>query len=392
MIKKVLLPVLILGLGALATGMILRSRQPIDVQPHEEPPTRVRTLTVEKTDVELTVESQGTVVPQTEADLVAEVGGRVTWVAPSFEDGGFFREGDPLLRLDPREYELNVASAGAELARSKVMLAREQAEAQVAREEWRELGEGEPSPLTLREPQLEEARARIQAAEAALAKAELDLERTTLRAPFTGRLRAKRVDLGEFVNRGTPLATIYSVATAEIRLPIPDSELAYLDVPLGARPGAAGPSVRLEAEFAGTRHTWEGRVVRTGGEIDPTSRMVPLIAQVDNPYALRNDAPPLSVGLFVQAAITGRTVRDVIELPREALRGSDSVVVVDQEDRLRTRTVRVLRTTDTVAIISDGLESGERVCLTQLDTVTEGLRVLPLDAEDSLEVPPNPVG
>ncbi len=389
--KKIVVPIVIVVVGVIATLGILRSRQPIEVQPREEAPTRVRILDVAKSDVLLTVASQGTVVPQTEADLVSEVGGRITWVSPSFEDGGFFREGEPLLRLDPREYELNVASAGAELARSRVTLAREEAEAQVAREEWDELGSGEPSALTLRVPQLEEAKARIQAAEAALAKAELDLERTTLKAPFTGRLRTKRVDLGEFVNRGSPLATIYSVAVAEIRLPIPDSELAYLDIPLGARPGSAGPGVTLEAEFAGTVHSWEGQVVRTGGEIDPTSRMVPLIAQVKNPYALEGNTPPLSVGLFVEAEIRGRTLQDVVEIPREALRGNDTVIVVDDEDRLRTRTVSVLRTNDTTAIIQSGLEEGERICMTQLDTVSEGLKVIPL-APDQIETPPEPVG
>lgn len=389
--KKVLIPAAILVVGALLTAGIVRSRKEIEVQPREEPLTRVRTLTVQKGDVELAVASQGTVTPEVEADLVAEISGRIDWVSDSFEDGGYFSKGQHLLRLDRREYELNVASAEAQLAQAKVGLAREEAEGQMAREEWAELGTGEASSLTLREPQLAEARARVQAAEATLAKAQLDLDRTTLKAPFSGRLRSKTVDLGEFVNRGTPLATLYSVAVAEIRLPIPDAELAYLDMPLGSAAGKAGPQVELTAEFGGGEHTWRGRIVRTAGEIDPTSRMVPLIAQVDDPYST-SSAPPLSVGLFVQARIEGKTAEGVIEIPRAALRGSNSVIVVDDDNRLRTRTVDVLRTTETTAILQGGLESGERLCMTQLDTVTEGLRVQPLDAAETLETPPEPVG
>ena len=335
---KLLLPLAVLILGALVTFLIVQSRPEIEKEPMEISAPKVQVLAASSGDVPLTVTSQGTVMPETEADLVAEVAGSVTWVSPSFVAGGYFRQGETLLRLDPRDYELSVMTAKSQLAQAKVVAVREEAEAAVAREEWNELGQGgEPSPLVTREPQLEEARARVAAAEASLARAELDLERTRIRAPFSGRLRAKRVDLGEFVNRGTPLATIYSVRRAEILLPVADSELEYLELPLGTQLGNRGPEVELEARFAGELESWTGKIVRTAGEIDPQTRMVNLVAQVDDPYRSSGDRPPLSVGLFVTAKIRGRVASSVTAIPRSALQPGDRVVLVDSDNLLRFR-------------------------------------------------------
>ena len=374
---KWILPIAILALAALVVVALVSSRPAVETAPRQVAPPPVRVVTVEPTRVELRVRSQGSVVPATEADLVSEVAGNIVWVAGSFEVGGFFDTGDVLLRLDRRDYELAVASGRASVAQARVALTREEAEAEVAREEWEDLGEpGEPGPLVLREPQLDEARARVEAALANQARAELDLSRTAIRAPFAGRLRAKRVDRGEFVNRGVPLATIYSVDAAEVTLPVPDSELAFLDLPLGAELRGAGPRVVLEAPFAGGLHEWEARIVRVGGEIDPATRMVNLIARVEDPYRAMGDRPPLSVGLFVDAEVVGRSVDSVFEVPRGALVGADRVWLVE-DDRLTLRQVGILRSDPDVAIVSDGLASGDRVSLTILETAVDGMLVTP---------------
>ena len=374
---KWILPVLILALAALVVVVLVVSRPEIETAPRQIPPPPVRVLTVSPTEVALSVRSQGSVIPVTEADLVSEVAGNIVWVEESFEVGGFFDAGDVLLRLDRRDYELAVASARAAVAQARVALAREEAEAEVAREEWEDLGvAGEPGPLVLREPQLDEARAGVEAALANQARAKLDLDRTSIRAPFAGRLRAKRVDRGEFVNRGGPLATIYSMAAAEVTLPVPDSELAFLDLPLGTELGGSGPRVLLRAQFAGARHEWEGRIVRVGGEIDPATRMVNLIARVEDPYRAFAERPPLSVGLFVDAEVIGRSVDSVFEVPRGALVGADRVWLVDG-DRLALRQVEILRSDPDVAIVSDGLADGDRISLTILETAVEGMMVTP---------------
>ena len=378
------LPVAILAVAATIVVALVSSRPAVETAPRQVAPPPVRVVAVEPTSVELRVRSQGSVVPATEADLVSEVAGNIVWVAESFEVGGFFDTGDVLLRLDRRDYELAVASGRASVAQARVALTREEAEAEVAREEWEDLGEpGEPGPLVLREPQLDEARARVEAALANQARAELDLSRTAIRAPFAGRLRAKRVDRGEFVNRGVPLATIYSVAAAEVTLPVPDSELAFLDLPLGMELRGAGPRVVLEAPFAGGLHEWEARIVRVGGEIDPATRMVNLIARVEDPYRAMGDRPPLSVGLFVDAEVVGRSVDSVFEVPRGALVGADRVWLVE-DDRLTLRQVGILRSDPDVAIVSDGLASGDRVSLTILETAVDGMLVTP-------ELEPRPV-
>lgn len=375
--SKKLLPLLILVAAAAVVAVLVRTRPVVETAPREIAPPPVRVVAARPTSVELRVRSQGSVVPVTEADLVSEVAGNIVWTAESFEVGGFFDAGDVLLRLDRRDYELAVASARASVAQARVALTREEAEAEVAREEWEDLGEpGEPGPLVLREPQLDEARARVEAAEANEARAELDLSRTAIRAPFAGRLRAKRVDRGEFVNRGVPLATIYSVDAAEVTLPVPDAELAFLELPLGSELGGAGPHVVLQAEFAGDRHEWEAQVARVGGEIDPATRMVNLIARVQDPYRAASGRPPLSVGLFVDAEILGRSVDSVFEVPRGALVGADRLWLVE-DGRLMLRRVGILRSDPDVAIVSDGLATGDLVSLTILETAVDGMLVAP---------------
>lgn len=380
-LRNVVFPLLVLAVAAAGTVVIVRAGP--DVEKVTPAPTLplVRVRVVEPTEERLVVASQGSVVPSTESDLVAEVSGRIEWIAPGFRAGGFFRGGDELLRLDPRDYEVAVRGATAEIAQARVALAREEAEAELARSEWEELGRGEPSPLVLRRPQLEEARARLAAAEAALAKAKLDLERTHLVAPYDGRVRRAHVDLGEFVNRGVPLATIYGIDFAEVRLPVPDAELAYLDVPLArgadGEGETRGPEVRLRTHFAGELHEWRGRVVRSEGELDPQTRMVHLVAQVQDPYGpvAESGGIPLAVGMFVEAEILGRTVRDVVELPREALRGEHEVLVVGDAGRLRFRAVDVLRAGEETVLVEGGLERGERVVISPLDLAVDGMEV-----------------
>jgi RND family efflux transporter MFP subunit len=378
---KIVLPLIIVAAASVAAVAIIKSKPPVEVRHPEVLPPLVRTETVALTDLTFSVSSQGTVVPRTESRLVPEVSGRVIWVAPSFETGGFFEEGESLLRIDVSDYEQILIRARASVAQAELRLAQEEAEARVARAEWEELGgDEEAQPLTLREPQLAEARAALESAKAAREQAELDLERTEVKAPYAGRVREKLVDLGQFVNRGTAVARIYSVDFAEVRLPIPDYELAYLDLPLryrGEEAPQSGPRVTLSTNFAGMRCKWEGRIVRTEGEIDPASRMVHAVARVKDPYARGDDAdrPPLAAGMFVNAEIEGKNAKDVAVLPRAALHGTNRVWVVDQDDRLRFREVELLRTTRTEIVIRSGLEAGERICLSPLEAVTDGMQV-----------------
>jgi RND family efflux transporter MFP subunit len=258
-LRTVVFSVLLLAAGAAVAVAAVALRPQPERHSVETPPPLVQVVRAVVEPVSLDVVSQGTVEPVTASSLVAQVAGRVTAVSESFADGAFFRPGQVLLEIDRRDYELALRDAEAALAQARVGLEREQAEADVARREWQELGRGgEPNPLVLHEPQLAQARASVAAAEAAVERARLDLQRTRLSAPFAGRVRAKRADLGQYVTPGTPVADVFSTEAAEIRLPVSKDDLAFLAVGLGwsadgARPDA--PVATLRGELAGRVHT-----------------------------------------------------------------------------------------------------------------------------------------
>ena len=382
---KALLPLVVLGVALAAAFVMWANRPPVETLTPVVTPPAVRVQTVAFESVDLTVSSQGTVQPRTASQLVPEIAGTVLDVSPAFAVGGFFEEGDVLLQIDPYDYQQALIAARSQLAQAQLRLAQAEAEAEVARREWEEIGQGDANPLTLRLPQVEDARAAVASAEAAIDRATRDLERAEVRAPYAGRVQTKEVDVGQFVNRGTAVGRIYAVDSAEVRLPLPDEELAYVDVPMSYR-GAqqqAGPAVTLSADFAGRRFSWRGRIVRTEGEIDPVSRMVHVVAEVADPYAPGPDPtrPPLAVGMFVEAEITGRRVDDVVVLPWAALNGRDQVLIVDDDGRLRFRQVDILRSTSEHVLVQGGLAPGERVSISALDAVIEGMAVQVAGAE-----------
>lgn len=373
--RNLVLPGLVILAALLSAALLYASRPVLEPQATEPVPTAIRVLPVLPGRVTLTVASQGSVTPRTESDLVPEVSGRVTWLSPDLVPGGWFEAGEPLLRLDDGDYRNQVVRARAALERAR-------AEAEHARFELERLEALRVRDLAS-ESQTENARRAARVAEAnladaraSLAQAERDLARTEIRAPFSGLVRSKQVDVGQFVARGTPAARIYAADRVEVRLPVADDQLAYLDVPLGFRgqlPDDRAPRVRLFAEFAGRRLEWAGRIRRMEAEIDRKSRMVLLVAEVDN----REAETPLTVGQFVNAEIEGRSVDDVVALPRAALRNGDRVLVVDAENRLRFRDVSILRLHEDDVLVRDGLEPGERVCISPLATVVDGMAVAP---------------
>ncbi|NRA07939.1 MAG: efflux RND transporter periplasmic adaptor subunit [Myxococcales bacterium] len=377
---RALVPLGILALGALLSAVVIATRPRVVAQSVEVLAPLVRVTEVLPRNLVLKVRGHGTVVPRSESDLVPQVSGEVVWVSPALAPGGFFDAGEPLLRIDPTDYELALEAAAAAAARaeSEVVKSRKELERQ------RRLAESEAASEA-RIDQVENAfrgaKAGLREAGARRQRAERDLARTELRAPYTGRVREENVDVGQFASRGAPLAKLYAVDFAEVRVPVPDRELAYLDLPLAYRDGktsaSEGPRVELRAEFAGTEHRWTGRLVRTEGEIDPRSRTVTVVARVEEPYARSGDGarPPLAVGLFVDVEIEGRQVERAVVLPRLALREGNHVYVVDDDDRLRIRAVEVLREDRDEVVITAGLAAGERVTLSPLRGAVDGMVV-----------------
>lgn len=380
-LRKIVLPVVALSIGAFGAVVIVKARPEAQrVRPPEIVPV-VEVVRAERGPHVFAVEGQGTVEPRTASALVAEVPGRVVSVSENFVEGGFFEAGEVLVRLDDRDTRAAVAQAEAQVAQARVALEREKEESRVAREEWQRFErEGEPSALVLREPQLAQARATLEAAEAQLERARRDLDRTRLRAPYAGRLREKLVDVGDYLQPGARAAAIYAVDYAEVRVPLFDQDLAFLDLPLGRRgvdaDDAQGPRAVVHGTFAGEEHEWTGRVHRTEGEIDPRSRMVHVVVRVADPYgAAADDAGvPLAVGMFVEVEIEGRRVDDVAVIPRRALLADDRVGVV-RDGRLELRDATVLRATRDTVVLADGVDDGDQVLLTRLDVLVDGMSV-----------------
>jgi RND family efflux transporter MFP subunit len=402
---KIIAPILVLvGAVAITTAMI-SARPTVDSKRPPDADPLVRVLRVVAAPVTLEVEAQGTVEPRTESDLVTEVSGRIVWVSPNLASGGFFDAGDPLVRIDPRDYEVALEGALAAMTRAEANAVH--AAADLARQ--RNMGRSGASSRSRLDDAVHNqasALAGVREAKVAVRRAELDLERSEIVAPFEGRVRDKHVDVGQFVGRGVAVARVYSVDYAEVRLPISDSELAFLDPGVGLRgvvpaaPAMTGdvvpslapredpsamaapdvphaPRVVLSAEYGGQVITWEARLVRTEGALDPRTRMLTVVARVDDPYGRTAEEvrPVLPVGLFVNAVIEGREVADVFEVPRSALRRGSRVLVVDDENRLHFRPVEILRTDGERSWIRSGLEVGERVVTSPIEIVTDGMKV-----------------
>ncbi len=373
--RIVVWPLTVIG-TALAASAVLLATAPavISVTPERVLPT-VRVIEVQPRSVRLEVRSQGTVAPRTESELVPEVSGPVVWVSSALVSGGFFEQGAPLLRIDPRDYEAAVQRARAAVARA--LGESEHADAELSRRERlskRDIASA--SQLSDAKRAARVSRANLTDARVALEQAERDLARTEVRAPFSGRVREERVDVGQFASRGQPLASLYATDYAEIRLPIPDHQLAYLPLPgLGGAPDAEPPKVTLRARFAGAEHVWEGRLVRTEGEIDARSRMVHGIARVEDPYESAAGRPPLAVGLFVSAVIEGALAHDVLVVPRAALREDRALLVVDRDGRLRHREAEVLRVDGDDLVARASLAPGDRICVSSLPVAVDGMEV-----------------
>jgi RND family efflux transporter MFP subunit len=377
-LKRLILPSLIILAGCGLAAVLLVTGPTRTSRPVEFLAPLVRIQTVSLQDVALSSLTHGTVAPRTESELVAEVAGRVISVNSNLVSGGFFNAGEELLQIDPLDYELALEQARASIVQAESDLAN----ARRAAGRLDSLSERQLTSAAQQDDALNRMRiaeATLRSSQAQLARAERDLARTRVLAPYEGRVRSEHVDIGQFVNRGSSIATIYATDYAEVRLPINDEELAFLDLPLGPVIEGAqtipATEVTITARFAGKEHQWPAQVVRTEGELDPQTRMINVVARVKSPYAPAAGRAPLAVGLFVDAEIHGRLARDVAVLPRSAVRPGNQVLVVDKDDRLHFRPVTVLRMVAEQAYISAGLTAGERVCISPLDSALEGMTV-----------------
>lgn len=385
---KILLPVAVLLLAAGGAAALFNARETPPRTERKSLGPLVESLDVTAADVPVRVAGHGEVSARIEVELLSEVPGKVTWVHPDLRSGGRFDAGEVLLKIDDRDYALAVERSRAAVARARTSLEREQAEADAALAEWRELhGDDAPPDLLVRGPQIRQARAELAAAEADLATAELNLGRTRLSLPFHGIVVSENVSPGQFVASGRALATVYGTDAVEVRVPLADAELAWFDV-------AARPEAEVRSEVAGGTWTWAGTVERLEGRVDPRSRMVHVVVAIEDPFDSPNGRPPLLPGTFVDIEIAGRTLEDVVQLPRYALRDGGFVWTARPTDgtestNLRVRDVEVVRSDRRHAFVR-GLDPGERVITSALDAAVDGMAVRLAPSKDT--APSEPPG
>ncbi len=329
---RLAIPAAILAAGVLSYLYLSREEERARRPEPKPKPVRTRVAELQRGEYQTVVRTQGVVRPHNEVTLTAQVSGRISRIHPGFEDGAFFEEGDVLLELDSSDYQTQVIIAEASLARAEMLHAQEKTRAEQARLNWEDLGyEEEPNELVLRMPQLREAEAGVRSAGAQLERARRNLERAEVKAPFSGRVRVRNVGLGQTVGATTPLGVIFAVDYAEVRLPISGSDIGFLTLPEDPQ----DPPLPIQLEDALQPQSpirWDALVVRTEGALDRNSLELFAIARIEDPFGRRTGHFPLRVGQPVVGLVPGRTLEDVVAIPRAAVRRLENVYLVHRDD------------------------------------------------------------
>lgn len=385
--KRVVMPIAILLGSIIVTVVLIRTPTTVTETAPEVIPVSVRVAEVDLESVQLVVESQGKVQAAQLANLSTAVAGPVAWISPSMQAGAYVQEGEPLLRLETSDFETA-------RARSQASMQQAEAEASHAANELERITELAEQRLAS-DSQLQDARrmaavnaARLADAEASYSQAELDLERTEIRAPFNAIIETREIELGQYVNRAQSVAVLYGADEVEVRVPLAIRQLGYLDIPLSSRgelSQSEAPEVTLTGFYGGQEHSWQGSLVRTEATIDPNSNTVQTIIRVQQPVGISDkhagfgkNSIPLPVGLYVQADIVGKRVDDIIALPRSVVRNNNQVLVVDAENKMYFRDVEIFRLEEDRVLISGGLLPGEYICTSPIQAVVDGMSVQPV--------------
>jgi RND family efflux transporter MFP subunit len=384
------LPLLVLAVGAAVAGRLIATAPKAERQP---PPRQARLVEVQtvRFDTHRTVvPAMGTVQPTREVALQPRVSGQIVAVSEEFVPGGSFEEGQMLVRIDPTDFELAIRQRESEVAQAQTELALELGHQTVAQREFELLGETvreEDRALVLRQPHLERVRARLHAAQAALEQAKLDLERTTVRAPFNALVRSREVNVGMQVTASTTLATLTGTDAYWIEVTVPVDQLQWIEIP--ATGGGNGAAARVYNEAAWGAQLWrEGRVIRLLSDLEKEGRMARLLVEVEDPLARESahaGLPKLLLGEYVRVEIEGRELDRVAAVDRRLVREGNRVWVMNERDELEIRAVEIVFRGRDHLLVGNGLRDGERIVTTDLAAPVEGM---PLRVREILAPPP----
>jgi len=379
-IFKIGLPIIIVLFGVVVFVSLKSLKQEPKQEVRQDLGMLVEVFPVENHDWQVTVAGTGTVQAAQEISIIPQTSGEVFYVSPSMEEGGLFSKGEVLFKIDSTDYQLALEQAKATESKAELNLATIESWSRVARAEWeriKKVDEDEPNPLVVYEPQLKNAQAELASAKAAVKQAELNLERTELRAPFNCRIRSENVDIGQYVRAGSSVAVIAGTDTAEVIVPLPLDELRWLDVPMKGSQ-KKGSLAAIHLEINGKDYERQGRIVRSTGEVDPMSRMTKVVIEVQDPYGLLNEGharKALVSGAFVDVSFQGRRLKDVFLVPRTAVRDNDTVWIMDNDDLLRIQDVQIVRYERENVLVKDSLEDGDRIVLTNIPGAADGMKL-----------------
>jgi RND family efflux transporter MFP subunit len=369
------------GLAGIAMYALLQVTKPQPTPSIEAPrPGSVEVVPAIRAASRPTVVAYGEVRPAVRTQLVAQVGGKIMSIAPDFIEGGQFAPGEVLLTIEDTDYRAAVDERRARVAAAKVDLEQALADADVARKQL--AGQSNPSPLALKKPQVARAESALKAAETALSLAQTNLERTQINLPFEGRVESQAADLGQYVNPGKVLGSVFGTDVAEVRVALTTNQLSALGIPVGYIGGETGGLVTtLSAVMGGRVHRWEGRLTGLDAGIEATTRSVYGTVRIEDPYGEihADSGMPLAVGLYVDAEIQGRTIVDAVQIAAEGLRAGDEVFVIDGEGLLDVRQVDVIHRNRDMVMLASGVEAGERVIVSAIRNPVRGMRLQAVD-------------
>ncbi|MCM8542085.1 MAG: efflux RND transporter periplasmic adaptor subunit [Lentisphaeraceae bacterium] len=426
---QIVLPLVILAITAFVVNNILSNPNKPKTKKVERPPVFVETISAKKENFSVLIETQGEVKARIYSKIIPEVSGRITSISDNFFNGKFFKKDEILVQIDPRDYEIALSKAKADLIKAEtefeqekirtqnfktaiingqnvlqnniLIFKEEEARGQQALTDWKKLGrKGEPSELVLRKPQLKAALAAVESAKADIEKAERDLglvdallknsqaaidsakaevrqkeinlERCTIKAPFNGRILSKSVNVGQYISPGNTIAEIYGIDVSEVRLPVSTKDLQYMNLPEDS-PNADShkAEVLFSLQNGEEKNEWKGFLDRTESAMDSKSRQHYVIGQVQNPYDGKRSLKP---GVFVKAQISGKTLPDIYVIPISALRESSYLWIVNEKSELQKKPVSIVWRNFKIAAIR-GLEPGDKICITSLTFARNGLIV-----------------
>lgn len=368
------------------------ARHQINTRPkaqRKKPPLQARLVTVqpaEQVNHKTLVSAMGTVVPAKEITLRPEVSGRVLFISPLLIPGGIVQEGETLVRIDSRDYEAVVKLRESELAKAELNLKVEQGSQLVAQQEYKMLDDiiqDQDQELILRKPHLQEAQAALEAAEAALAKAQLDVERCTVKSPFNGIIQSKLVDVGAQVTSTSALLEIMGTDEYWIEALVPVDQLKWITIPKNNdQPGS--PAKVFDSTWQQDTYR-QGEVIRLLGQVEEQGRLAQLLVSVKDPLALKSNSPgepAVLVDSYVRVEIEGTTLSNVFAISRDYLHDGQNIWIMDKEDRLRILPVEILFRDKDMVYLSNGLRSGNRIVTTDISAPVDGM-LLRLDGSST---------